>query len=209
MPANLLKNHALLKNREESMNVQKMPLPDQITDEELMAAIAKGDRESFRVLAERYMKLLYSVAFRMFPQRADAEDVVQEVLLRLWNKAHLWKEGTGATVSTWLYRLAYNLCIDQKRKSRYKTVELDEAHPDEGKTADRKMQDKQRSAIVRAALQKLPERQRAALVLCHYQGLSNAQAADIMGVTVKAIEGLLVRARQALQQDLKKFREVL
>ena len=63
-----------------------------------MIAIAQGDSKSFQILAKRYMNLLYSVAFRMFPQRADAEDIVQEALLRLWSKAHLWRAGTGASV---------------------------------------------------------------------------------------------------------------
>lgn len=183
-------------------------VPD-IADEKLMAAIAQGDSDSFQLLAKRYMNLLYSVAFRMFPQRDDAEDIVQEALLRIWSKAHLWREDAGASVSTWLYRLTYNLCIDHKRRARFQTAPLDENEADEGKSADKRLQDKEAGAIVSAALQRLPERQRAALVLCHYQGLSNAEAADVMGTSVKAIEGLLVRARQGLHMDLKKFKGVL
>ena len=181
----------------------------EIPDEELMIAIAQGDSKSFQILAKRYMNLLYSVAFRMFPQRADAEDIVQEALLRLWSKAHLWRAGTGASVSTWLYRLTYNLCVDQKRRGKFQTAPLDKNEADSGGLADDKLQDRQTGAIVNEALQRLPERQRAALVLCHYQGLSNAEAADVMGTSVKAIEGLLVRARQALAQDLKKYKGVL
>lgn len=183
-------------------------MPDK-SDEDLMADIAGGDSQSFQVLAQRYMNLLYSVAFRMFPQRADAEDIVQEALLRIWSKAHLWKAGTGASVSTWLYRLTYNLCIDQKRKSKMQAAPLDENQIDGGLAPDANLKDRQTGAIVGAALQKLPERQRAALVLCHYQGMSNAEAADIMGTSVKAIEGLLVRARQALAHDLKEYKGVL
>lgn len=179
------------------------------TDEELMADIAKGDSESFQILAKRYMSLLYSVAFRMFPQQADAEDIVQEALLRLWSKAHLWRAGSGAKVSTWLYRLTYNLCVDQKRKGKQHMMALDENQVDDGKGADAKLQDSETGKIVGTALQKLPERQRAALVLCHYQGLSNAEAADVMGTSVKGVEGLLVRARKAMAQDLKKYKGVL
>ncbi len=183
-------------------------LPD-TADEDLMTAIAGGDSESFQVLAKRYMNLLYSVAFRMFPQRVDAEEIVQEALLRIWSKAHLWKAGKGASVSTWIYRLAYNLCIDQKRKTKYQTAPLDENMTDGGEAADEKIKGEQASTIVERAVQNLPERQRAALVLCHYQELSNAEAAEIMGTTVKAVEGLLVRARQTLAQDLKKYKGVL
>lgn len=183
---------------------------NEIADEKLMAEIAGGNGESFQVLAKRYMGLLYSVAFRMFPQRADAEEIVQEALLRVWSKAHLWREGSGASVSTWLYRLTYNICIDQKRRSRIQTTALDENRMDDDSLgADKRMQDVQTGEIVSEALQKLPERQRAALTLCHYEGLSNAEAADIMGTSVKAIEGLLVRARKSLAADLEKHKGVL
>ncbi len=182
---------------------------DDISDEALMADIAKGDRAAFRLLAERYMNLFYSVAYRMYPQKADAEEIVQEALLRVWSKAHLWKEGTGAAVSTWLYRLTYNLCIDQKRRTGPQASELADDQVDQNAAADQQVQDRQTGAIVKAALQTLPERQRAALVLCHYQGLSNAEAADVMGTSVKGVEGLLVRARKALQAELKKYKGVL
>ncbi len=183
-------------------------LPDR-TDEDLMDAIAKGDHESFQILAQRYMKLLYSVAFRLFPQKPDAEDIVQEALLRIWSKAHLWKPGTGAAVSTWLYRLTYNICIDHKRRSKQSMTALDENITDGRRRADKKLQDKQTGALVAKALQGLPERQRAAFVLCHYQGLSNQEAATVTGTSVKAIEALLVRARQALRAELQKHKGVL
>lgn len=179
------------------------------SDEDLMARIAGGDAESFRILAKKYMGLLYSVAYRMFPQKADAEDIVQEALLRVWSKAYLWKAGTGAAVSTWLYRLVYNICIDHKRRTGRQSVPVDDDHPDSGPGADTVLQDSQTGAIVSRAVRALPERQRAALVLCHYEGLSNAEAADIMGTSVKGVEGLLVRARKTLQQDLKKYKGVL
>ncbi|MCB9990782.1 MAG: sigma-70 family RNA polymerase sigma factor [Rhodospirillales bacterium] len=191
------------------MKAEKALSIEDASDEDLMADIAGGDREAFRVLAERYMNLFYSVAFRMYPQRADAEDVVQEALLRLWSKAHLWKAGTGAAVSTWLYRLTYNLCVDQKRRNKHTVTDLDDDYVDPDAAADQRIQDKQTGAIVGKALQNLPERQRVALVLCHYQGLSNAEAADIMGTSVKGVEGLLVRARKALQAELKQYKGVL
>lgn len=179
------------------------------SDEDLMAAIAGGDAESFRVLADRYMRLLYAVAFRMFPQKADAEDIVQEALLRLWSKAHLWKADAGAAVSTWLYRLVYNICIDHKRRGARRTEPVSDAFPDSGPGADRTLENAQTRAIVMRAVRDLPERQRAALVLCHYQGLSNAEAADIMGTSVKGVEGLLVRARKTLHRELKSYKGVL
>ncbi len=180
-----------------------------IKDEDLMAQIANGDKQAFQVLAQRHMNLLYSVAFRMYPQRADAEDIVQEALVRIWSKAHLWRPGTGAAVSTWIYRLAYNLCIDHKRRANLQTTVLDERHEDSSDRPDMKFQRGQTGEIVKAALQRLPERQRAALVLCHYQGLTNAEAAEAMGTSVKGIEALLVRARQALKKELSSYKGLL
>jgi len=174
-----------------------------------MAKIAGGDKQAFQALAQRHMNLLYSVAFRMYPQRADAEEIVQEALIRIWSKAHLWRAGTGAAVSTWIYRLAYNLCIDHKRRAHVETSVLDERYADAAPGPERETQNNQTSIIVKNAVQRLPERQRAALVLCHYQGLSNAEAAEAMGTSVKGVEALLVRARQALKQDLAAYKGIL
>ena len=186
----------------------EMALPDK-SDEDLMLCIASGQHEDFQELARRYTKLLYSVAYRMVSQKADAEDIVQESLLRIWSKAHLWKPNSGAAVSTWIYRIAYNLCIDQKRKQKIKMAPLDDNEMDMTQRTDRKLEAKQVGKIVGQAIKALPERQKAALLLCHHQGMSNADAAQIMGTSVKAVEGLLVRARQALRADLTKYEGVL
>ena len=85
--------------------------PD-LADEELILKVAKGDKESFRILADRYVDMLYALARRMSPSETHAEDVVQEALLRIWEKASLWKPEGGASVKTWAYRVTYNLIID-------------------------------------------------------------------------------------------------
>jgi len=195
-----LKNGALM--------IVEEPLHD-TTDEELMLDIAKGNKDAFQVLAKRHMNFIYSVAFRMFPQKTDAEDIVQEVLIRIWNKADMWKQDTGATVSTWIYRITYNLCIDQKRRVKRNMDQLNIDIIDPGIAADNKLNNKQSRIVIIASLQRLPKRQRAALVLCHYQGLSNAEAAAVIGTSVKAVESLLIRARKSLRQDLQKYKGVL
>ncbi len=183
---------------------------EEASDEALMAGVVRGDHDSFRVLAARYMNMLYSVAFRMYPQKSDAEDIVQEALLRLWSKAHLWNREGGASVSSWIYRVTYNLCIDQKRREKGgAAVPVDDLQLAGDMAADKPLKDSQRRAVVSAAVQDLPERQRAALVLCHYQGLGNAEAAAIMGTTVKGIEGLLVRARKTLKERLQTHKGIL
>ena len=92
---------------------------------------------------------------------------------------------------------------------KHNVVETVDEPVDRSLSAEGELQEKQMAQLVRQAISHLPLRQRAALVLCHYQGLSNAEAASILGTSVKAIEGLLVRARQTLQQKLRKQKGML
>lgn len=178
-------------------------------DTVLIQAAASGDRDCFTVLAKRYTGMMYAVAFRMTGSGPMAEDVVQESLVRLWTKAASWDKDKGASVKTWLYRITSNMAVDLIRKNKGGVYEVPECLADDKMTADKKIQQKEKAIIVRESVMALPDRQREALVLCYYEGLSNAEAANIMKTTVKAVEGLLVRARKAVYADLKKHREVL
>lgn len=179
-----------------------------VSDDVLIEQIAQKDHGAFGQLTGRYMKLIYHAAYRLGANREQAEDIAQDALLRVWQKAGLYDPEKGASVRTWIYRITYNLAVDAKRKER-QTVDIEEQNlPMDGKT-DQPLQDKQRAQLVRRAINALPDRQRVALVLCHYKGLSNAEAADVMGATVKAVEGLLVRARKTLYEELKAQKGVL
>lgn len=175
-----------------------------LPDEGLMARIAGGDRAAFTALAQRYMNILYAAAYRLCNDRSLAEEIVQETLVRLWTKADSWQEGRGASVRTWLYRIAYNQGIDMLRRRKFQASELDENIASQAARADDALQRQQTGRIVAQAVAGLPERQRMALILCHYQELSNAEAAQVMGLTVKGVESLLVRARQSLHKMLEK-----
>ena len=183
--------------------------PDMPPDEELIRRITSGDRMAFHTLAGRYMKIVHAAVYRMHPFSSEAEDLVQETWLRVWSKAGTYREDGGASVSTWIYRIASNLCIDHKRRGKPTSdIELHEI-ADTTDSAEKKMQDRQTQKLVKDALASLPARQRMALVLTYYQGLSNAEAAESMETSVKSIEGLLVRARKTLQVRLKKHEGVL
>lgn len=175
-------------------------------DEALIKSVAEGDREAFRLLSERYMGMIYAIAFRMYPSRADAEDLTQESLLRLWDKAAQWSPDGGAVVKSWIYRMVYNLCIDHKRKDKRRRTQGLGTDLMADEQTDKAIRDKQCACLVAAAIEDLPRRQRAALTLCHYQELSNADAARIMGVSVKALESLLVRARRTLKDKLSPYK---
>ena len=130
----------------------------------------------------------------------EAEDVVQEAFLRTWRFAPNWRPG-AARFDTWLHRVALNLCYDRLRR-RASTVEMPSDLLDPGPAPDRGLHAQDVGRRVDTALQGLSARQREAIILCHYQELSNIEAADIMEITVEALESLLARGRRALRLAL-------
>lgn len=175
------------------------PLPD----ETLLAMFARGDSAAARELTRRLTPRIFALSVRMLGDRVEAEDVTQEAMLRLWRMAPDWTPG-GAQVGTWLYRVAMNLCIDAQRRRRGGAVPLDEApEPEDGaRPADGRLQDAARAAALQAALGDLPDRQRQAVVLRHLQDLSNPEIAEIMEISVEAVESLTARGKRALAAAL-------
>lgn len=172
---------------------------DETPDDELVAAVAKGDELACRLLMERHLGRVVAVARRMMGNQADAEEVAQEVFLRVWTHAERWQPGK-AQFGTWLYRVAANLCLDRLRCLR-PSVDIDEM-PDlvSGEPGpDARLEQDQLAARVEAALQQLPERQRLAIALSHYEGFSNIETAEILEVSVEAVESLLSRGRRQLR----------
>lgn len=179
-------------------------LNDVMKDEALIALVAAGDKEAFNELVGRNMKPIYALAYRMCFDKDDAEDITQETFLRLWLKAHTFNPNKGAKVGTWLYSIAYRLCVDLHRKQRHVSdAELQDV-ADIRENAEQQLHKKNMGECVKKAIRVLPVKQRAALVLCHYEGLSNKQAANTLHVSVKSVESLLVRARKALRVALEK-----
>ena len=169
-------------------------------DGALMARVAAGDALAFRALVERHSAMVHGLAWRMLGP-ADAEDVVQESFTRLWVNAKGWSPAGGG-LGGWLRRVATNLCLDRLRKPRTLSDAVLADHADDAPPADAQLDADRRATAVAGAVRALPDRQRAAIVLTYYEGLPNAEAAAILGLGVKAVESLLVRARQALVQSL-------
>ena len=171
-------------------------------DAELVLRAGAGDAAACTQLVDRHLPRVLRLAGRMLSHRADAEDVTQEVFLRVWRSAPGWRPGK-ARFSTWLYRVTLNLCSDRLRQRRPNAEpEVLENLPDEALSAEGVLQ---RGAVVTevtAALARLPDRQREAILLCHYEELDNREAATILDVSVEALESLLSRGRRALRQML-------
>jgi RNA polymerase sigma-70 factor (ECF subfamily) len=177
-------------------------------DAALMRLAGRGDQRAFQRLMQRHLAQTVRLAGRMLGSDLHAEDAAQEAFVRVWRHAPAWRdeETAGARFTTWLYKIVLRLCIDQKRKNRF--VPLDDAFdaPDASPGAEAGLEAAEKGKRIRQILQDLPERQRAALVLTFYEELSNQEAARVMGVSVKALESLLVRARRTLREKLKEER---
>lgn len=178
------------------------------SDDDLLALYASGDRAAAHRLALRFTPVALRVAQRMLADAAEAEDVTQEAMLRLWRMAPGWQPGQ-AKVTTWLYRVVANLCTDRLRRRRM--VPLDAApEPEDGDPGvAARMISADRSAALEAALAQLPERQRQAVILRHLEGLSNPEIAEVMEVGVEAVESLVARGKRGLTAALSGRRDEL
>lgn len=179
-----------------------------MSDEDLLKAMAQDSHEAFDVFAERYLQPLNRLVYRMGFKDSDCEDMLQDVLVQVWNKAEMWRAQEGISARAWIYRVATNLCIDMHRKQKRQPVNeaVDaEVIPLKGtERSDAQAERSERREHIDKAMDGLPERSRMAINLVYYEEMSNKEAAETMGVSVKAIEGLLVRGRKMLKKALKR-----
>ena len=162
-----------------------------------MAAVARGDALAFREVVDRYTPAVYRYAYRFTGHASEAEDVVQDVFVKVWTRAGDWREGQGA-LGAWLRRVTTNRCIDRKRRNRRLVDGEPPERADPQTPVDEAVNASRLAKVAADAVAQLPERQRAAIVLTYFEELPNADAADAMQLNVKAFESLLVRARAAL-----------
>lgn len=175
----------------------------QDSDEQLLLWIQEGSHPAFAALVKRHAERFHRVAFRFTGTRESAEDIVQEAFIKLWENPNGWRAGGEAKFTTWFYRIIVNRCVDAARKTS--ALPLDEEIPlaDDAPIQDEIVADREEQKALEREINKLPERQRTALNLCFGQGLSNSEAAEIMGVKIKALESLLMRAKTELKERLK------
>ncbi|WP_315756401.1 MULTISPECIES: RNA polymerase sigma factor [unclassified Bradyrhizobium] len=172
-------------------------------DKDLLDRLATGEELAFRLLVERHIDRAYAIALRIVGNAADAEDVVQDTMLKVWTHRGRWQHGR-AKFSTWLYRVVSNRCIDIRRKPRTENVdvvpEVADGKPDAVSVIERA----ELSVLLEGAMQRLPEQQRIAVILSYHENMSNGEIAEVMDTTVAAVESLLKRGRQQLRDMLRR-----
>ena len=174
-----------------------------------MGRVQQRDRDAFAILVARHLDGIHAFNHRMTRNAEDARDLAQETFLRVWSSAATWRPHrageAGVKFTTWLHRIARNLCIDAHRRRRETPLTDTDPAGEDGIP-----EDAPRTARLRRALNEslagLPERQRTALVLCHRDGMTNRDAALVLGVSVDALESLLARARRTLRLKLREYR---
>jgi len=173
-----------------------------VDDAQLLAQVQEGDRAAFTLLVRRHADRFYRIAYRFTSVRMEAEDVVQEAFVKLWERPGMWQADRNTAFTTWFHRVVINLCLDRQKKKRPLPLMDEMQIRDTRETHEETMIQNQQQHMLEVWIAALPERQRAALNLCFYEGLSNQEAATIMGVRLKALQSLLMRAKTTLKEQL-------
>lgn len=174
-------------------------------DHELLALIQDGSHRAFTVLVERHAERFYRLAYRYVQSKETAEDLVQDGFLRLWEEPAKWQPERKSKFTTWFYRVVVNLCLDWQKKKRPLPLNEELPVPDEGPTPDAALIRAQEQKILEKEIAALPERQRMALNLCFDEGLSNQEAAEVMGLNLKALQSLIMRGKTTLKERMKRY----
>jgi RNA polymerase sigma-70 factor (ECF subfamily) len=192
-------------------NVQAMAR----TDVQLMLDVKAGDERSFELLLRKYRTPVINFLYRMVRDSAIAEDLAQEVFLRVYRARQEY--APSAKFTTWMFRIATNLALNALRDNRYRQLEISMDQPvetneseqpalevaDRTPTAEQQLVARTRTELIRNAINVLPEKQRAAVLLHKYQELDYGEIAKILGCSESALKSLLFRAYETLRVQLQ------
>jgi len=185
------------------------------SDVQLMLDVKSGDERSFELLLQRYRTPLVNFLYRMVRSREQAEDLAQEVFIRVYRAREEYVP--SAKFTTWLFRIATNLALNSLRDHRYQKLEMSIDAPlmdseegdqrpfevaDKHPTVEQELVEEERKKMIRHAIEKLPEKQRAAVLLHKYQELDYAEIAKILSCSESALKSLLFRAYEMLRVEL-------
>ncbi len=176
-------------------------VPENATDERLMQCVASGDRAAFQHLTIRHGMRYRALAFRFLNDMPRAEDLVQEAFVKVWTNADSFK-ADKAKFTTWFHRIVVNRCLDEKRKRTIEQLPENFDQVDTTATVEVMLEKDGVNKKLSNAVDVLSERQQTAVKLSYFDELSNQEAADVMGMKLKAFESLLVRSRTKMRQVL-------
>jgi RNA polymerase sigma-70 factor, ECF subfamily len=189
---------------------------DPASDAAVMLRVAAGDEASFNFLVGKYHRAIIHFLYRMVRNEAVAEELAQEVFLRVYRSRESYR--AEAKFTTWLYRIATNLAVNNARDTKHErsaqTIYLDAPDEESGTTPDladdeptveQKLMRDERMAAIRTHVMELPERQRMAVLMHKYQGMDYRQIGDVLKLSESATKSLLFRAYQTLREKLKDF----
>lgn len=180
-------------------------LPHKYSDEELMRMIADGNHDAFSVLVRTHVSKFYKTAFMLLKSKEDAEDVVQECFLKLWKDPQKWHEEKGVKFTSWFSRVITNRCYDFLRKNREEILSEDFDIADPNASAQDLVEMQHDHDTLRQAYLELSEKQQAAITLSFFQNRKNSESAQMMNLTLKAFQSLLMRSKETLRQNFKKL----
>ena len=176
----------------------------QTTDRALIAGIANGDVQALRELYKMHGERVYNTALTYLQNATDAEEVSQDVFTKVWRSAAGFK--AESQVTTWLYRIVVNTSLTalkkRQRRSIFGTIQASHDPPD-FHHPEVKMEEREENKALFSAIYRLPDRQKTAFVLSYVEELPRQQVAEVMGLSLKAIEGLLMRAKKRLRITLR------
>jgi RNA polymerase sigma-70 factor (ECF subfamily) len=188
----------------------------QLSDAEIMLRVREGDDSGFSILIEKYRKQIVHFMFRMSRNQAVAEELAQEVFLRVYRSRQTYR--AEAKFSTWLYRIATNLGVNHARDTKYErtaqNVYLDQPDPETGTSPDvadstlsveQELVREERMNAIRKHVMALPERQRSAVLMHKYQEMDYKEIGEVLKLSESATKSLLFRAYQTLRENLKDF----
>jgi RNA polymerase sigma-70 factor (ECF subfamily) len=188
----------------------------QLSDAEIMLRVREGDDSGFSILIEKYRKQIVHFMFRMSRNQAVAEELAQEVFLRVYRSRQTYR--AEAKFSTWLYRIATNLGVNHARDTKYErtaqNVYLDQPDAETGTTPDvadstlsveQELVREERMKAIRKHVMALPERQRNAVLMHKYQEMDYKEIGEVLKLSESATKSLLFRAYQTLRENLKDF----
>lgn len=177
------------------------------SDSRLIKAIGEGDHRAFEFIVQRYNNRLFNFILRYLGNRSAAEDLVQETFIRIYTSAHRFKGMDGVRASSWIFKIAYNLSMNEiKRSRRYQNFrnELNQKSKNhEEKLHAKPIEEWEIRKDIISALNLLPENQRAALLLRVNEGFSYKEISEILNRSISSVESLIFRVRKCLKENLK------